>query len=284
MQFGDTAECNSALRRGRAGFTLIEVVISSALMAMIIVAAYLCLNACVASQKAMEPRLEVIQNARVAMALMAADLRAACPLDKNSEFLGMPRTLGNIEADNLDFATHNYTPRHAHEGDFCEESFYLSPSPETGAISLYRRRNPRIAPDPLNGGSKEEIARNVLGLRFEYYDGLDWYESWGDVQSRGKAQTSNRSQPNLTGMPEAVRITLWLDSNPRAKPATDAANVESAANVDKEKHEPPLVFQTIARLNLRSASQSGTTDAGGGGAADTGGQTQPVAQPGGGGY
>jgi prepilin-type N-terminal cleavage/methylation domain-containing protein len=119
----------------RAGFTLIEVVISSALMAMIIVAAYLCLNACVASQKAMEPRLEVIQNARVSMALMAADLRAACPLDKNSEFLGMARTLGDIEADNLDFATHNYTPRHPHEGDFCEESFYLSPNPETGTIS-----------------------------------------------------------------------------------------------------------------------------------------------------
>jgi prepilin-type N-terminal cleavage/methylation domain-containing protein len=264
----------------RAGFTLIEVVISSALMAMIIVAAYLCLNACVASQKAMEPRLEVIQNARVSMALMAADLRAACPLDKNSEFLGMARTLGDIEADNLDFATHNYTPRHPHEGDFCEESFYLSPNPETGTISLYRRRNPRIAPDPLSGGSKEEIARNVLGLRFEYYDGVDWYDSWGDVQNRGKAQTSNRSQPNLTGMPEAVRITLWLDSNPRAKKAGDVPDLEPAATTGKEKREPPLVFQTIARVNLSSATPSTSTDTGGG--ADTGGQTQPVTQPGGG--
>jgi prepilin-type N-terminal cleavage/methylation domain-containing protein len=268
----------------RAGFTLIEVVISSALMAMIIVAAYLCLNACVASQKAMEPRLEVIQNARVSMALMAADLRAACPLDKNSEFLGMARTLGDIEADNLDFATHNYTPRHPHEGDFCEESFYLSPNPETGTISLYRRRNPRIAPDPLSGGSKEEIARNVLGLRFEYYDGIDWYDSWGDVQNRGKAQTSNRSQPNLTGMPEAVRITLWLDSNPRAKSTADAANVESAITVDKATREPPLVFQTIARLNLSSAtpSSSSTSTDTGGGAANTGGQTQTTTPPGGG--
>jgi hypothetical protein len=231
----------------------------------------------------MEPRLEVIQNARVSMALMAADLRAACPLDKNSEFLGMARTLGDIEADNLDFATHNYTPRHPHEGDFCEESFYLSPNPETGTISLYRRRNPRIAPDPLSGGSKEEIARNVLGLRFEYYDGVDWYDSWGDVQNRGKAQTSNRSQPNLTGMPEAVRITLWLDSNPRAKKAGDVPDLEPAATTGKEKREPPLVFQTIARVNLSSAtpsSSSTSTDTGGG--ADTGGQTQPVTQPGGG--
>ena len=151
-------------------------------------------------------------------------------------------------------------------------------------MSLYRRRNPRIAPDPLSGGSKEEIARNVLGLRFEYYDGIDWYDSWGDVQNRGKAQTSNRSQPNLTGMPEAVRITLWLDSNPRAKSTADAANVESAITVDKATREPPLVFQTIARLNLSSAtpSSSSTATDTGGGAANTGGQTQTTTPPGGG--
>jgi hypothetical protein len=216
------------------------------------------------------------------MNLMAADLRAACPLDKNAEFLGMQRTIGNIEADNLDFATHNYTPRHDREADFCEESFYLSPDPDSGAISLYRRRNPRIAPDPLSGGSKEEIARNVLGLKFEYFDGLDWYDSWGDVQGRGKAQNSNRAQPNLSGMPEAVRITLWIDSNPRAKSDTDASDAESAVIVDKSKREPPLVFQTIARLNLAAATQSGSTAAGGGTGGDAGGQTQTTTQPGGG--
>ncbi|MBC8095377.1 MAG: prepilin-type N-terminal cleavage/methylation domain-containing protein, partial [Akkermansiaceae bacterium] len=119
-----------ALRHGTAAFpshafTLIEVVISSALMALIIVSAYLCFSAAIASRKTMEPRLEVIQNARVAMGLMAADLRAACPLDKNSAFLGMHRTMGETVADNLDFATHNYTPQGAREGDFCQMSYYL---------------------------------------------------------------------------------------------------------------------------------------------------------------
>src|SRR5689334_656047 len=92
------------------GFTLIEIVISSALMALIMVSGYVCLNAAVSSRKLIEPRLEIFQSARVAMELIAADLRAACPLSKDYDFLGMHRTLGEIQADNLDFATHNYTP------------------------------------------------------------------------------------------------------------------------------------------------------------------------------
>ncbi len=262
------------IARSQLGFTLIEVVISSALMAMIIVSAYLCLSASISGRRLTEPRLEVIQNARVAMALMSADLRSACPLDKDSELVGMQRKLGDIEADNLDFATHNYTPRHPREGDFCEESLYLGTDPETGQVSLYRRRNPTIAPDPFSGGSKEEIARGVLGLRFEYYDGLDWYGEWGNVE--GKAQYSNRQRANSSGMPEAVRITLWLDANPRAKPVQLTAAAET--NI-----EPPFVFQTVVRLNLASAATSGSSS-GSSGTTTSGssGQAAPAAAPGGG--
>ena len=253
--------------RSPKGFTLIEVVISSALMALIIVSAYLCLNAAVSSQKLIEPRAEVFQNARVAMALMAADLRAACPLSKESDFLGMHRMLGTIPADNLDFATHNYTPRRPREGDYCQESLYLDKDPESGLFALYRRRNPVIALDPLNGGSREEIARGLLGLRFEYYDGYDWYESWGEVDRRSKAQTSRRERYNLEGMPQAVRITLWFDSNPKPKPAVSASTPEMAAPTEEPAVAPPLVFQTVAQLNLASASQSAS-----GGGLDSGGQ------------
>jgi hypothetical protein len=47
-------------------------------------------------------------------------------------------------------------------------------------------------------------------------------------------------------MPEAVRITLWLDANPRAKTAAEART---------STNEPPLVFQTVARLNLAAGLQ-----------------------------
>lgn len=235
------------IRTDRCAFTLIEVVISSALMAMIIVSAYLCFSAGIATRKTMEPRIEVIQNARVALAFISADLRNACPLDKEIQLLGMHRMLGDIVADNLDFASHNYTPRQQQEGDFCQLSYYLDRDAETGSVSLWRRRNPAIAPDSLSGGSKEEIAQNVRGLQFEYFDGFDWYDSWGDTSGRGKAETSQRSQPNLSGMPNAVRITIWFDSDP-PKPGSDSESAEQRA--------PAMAFQTVACLSIAASTAS----------------------------
>jgi prepilin-type N-terminal cleavage/methylation domain-containing protein len=263
MTFTPGSQCGTSRSRSAAGFTLIEVVISSALMALILVSAYLCFQGAVSSQKLIEPRVGVLQNARVALALMTADLRCACPLSKELQFLGMHRTLGEMEADNLDFATHNYTPRRAREGDYCQVSFYVDTEPESGRFALYRRRNPTIAFDPLSGGSREEIARGVRGLRFEYYDGLDWYDTWGEVEGTAKAQSSNRPRSNLAGMPEAVRITLWFDPNPRTR--TAAAKEEPAT-------EPPLVFQTVAKLNLAAHSQPS-----GSAGPDSTGQTTPAA-------
>jgi hypothetical protein len=268
---GRGAACTS-----RGAFTLIEVVISAALMSLIVVSAYLCLNAAVSSQKMIEPRATVFQNARVAMALMAADLRCACPLSKDSAFLGMHRMIGKMEADNLDFATHNYTPRRPREGDYCQVSLYLDKDPESGQFALYRRRNPALALDPLSGGNREEIAQGLLGLRFDYYDGYDWYESWGEVDRRSQAQNSRRERYNLAGMPQAVRITLWFDSNPKTKPAASPGIAEANLSTGEPGTAPPFVFQTVARLNLATASENAAESS-----SDTGGQNPPQGAPGG---
>jgi type II secretion system protein J len=235
------------------GFTLIELVISGALMSMILVSAYVCFNAAMATEKTVDARTETLQNARVAMARMSADLRGACPLSKDFAFLGMRHSMGDIDADNLDFATHNYTPRRPHEGDFCEVSYFLDKNRESGRLSLWRRRNPMIALEPLKGGRREEIVPGVVGLRFEYYDGLDWYEQWGDADTdKPRAgRTAKSDASNMYGMPEAVRITLWLDTGPQAN-----------APAGSRTNEPPLMFQTVARLNLAAVSDGQTTRGG----------------------
>lgn len=237
-------------RRRTGGFTLIEMTISAAIAAIVLVASYLCLSAGLASQKIVEPRIEVLQSARVAMALMSADLRSACPLSKDFDFVGEHRMLGEMAADNLDFATHFHTPARPREGDYCQVSYFADKSRKAGTFSLWRRRNPTIAPNPLSGGSREEIARGLLGLKLEYYDGQDWYESWGDANPEKRQKNSAVVAPNLAGMPEAVRITLVLDSNP-GKPAV-------AADAEK-KPEPPLIFQTVVRLELADVPQPAST-------------------------
>ena len=238
-----------------AGFTLIELVISASLMSMILASAYLCLRAGVSSQKLIESREEIFQSARVAMALISADLRSSCTLSKEFEFIGMDRMLGDVEADNLDFGTHNYSPRRAYEGDFCEVSYFLEKDPQTGKFCLWRRRDPTPDPDPLSGGKREEIARGLRSLKFEYYDGFDWYDEWGDPQGKRKGQQiSLLDPPNRVGMPEAVRITLWFDTDPRSK---------TAESTEEESEPPPLMFQTIARLNLAALSLPSSPSTGG---------------------
>jgi hypothetical protein len=78
----------------------------------------------------------------------------------------------------------------------------------------------------LSGGSKEEIVPGLRGLTLEYFDGLDWYDTWGDASIKKKVKYTTTEAPNLSGFPEAVRITLLLDPNPeKARRKRAAAGV-----------------------------------------------------------
>lgn len=234
----------------RRGFTLIELMISAGLMAIILGAAYACLRAGLESRKVIEPRSDVYQAGRVALALIGSDLRAACPMHKGPAFLGEPRKIESTEADAVDFATHNYTPSRPGEGDYCSVSWFVERDPRTGASRLWRRRNPTFAFDPLSGGSREEIATGVRGFKVEYYDGFDWYDTWGDPTGGAKQANSNRDRPNLTGLPEAVRVTILLDGEfPSAKGSASP----------EERPAPPVEFEAVVRLNLSGATSASSS-------------------------
>jgi hypothetical protein len=189
--------------------------------------------------------------------------------------------LGDIEADSLDFATHNYTPRRDNEGDFCEVTYFLARDPRTSEYVLYRRRNALIGFNPFSGGKNEEIARGLLGLRFEYFDGLDWYDSWGEITRPDKPKTSLRVQPN--------RLTLWFDADPKRRPnaAKEQGAPQPAQNGDASADQntkpetasikEPFVFQTLVPLELAGAPQRASSNDNSGGDAN-GQQQQPQPQ------
>ena len=239
-------QLSQRLRPTRA-FTLIELCISVALMALVLTAAYACLNAGFSSQRLIEPRADLLQNARVALRWLTDDLKGACALPKGAAFLGSRRFLGTTPADTLDFATHHYTPTAPGEGDYCEQSYFLEPDKGHSGYVLWRRRNPRISIDPLSGGNREEIARGITGLQFEYYDGFDWFESWGDPNAGSLKSEIATPKPNSVGLPDAVRITLSMGS----------------------ESQPELTFQTIVQIaipvrsNTRSAPASDPASTGG---------------------
>ncbi len=170
--------------RRRHGVTLVELMVGVSIMTGIIASAYFCLHAGFTSQTALDEHMEQVQKARVMLSLMTKDLRHACVWSEDSPFVGMDRTRGTMEADNLDFTTHNWSPRARGEGDTCEISYYVNEDPRTGAIGIWRRRDTSPDPELTGGGEREELVTGVQALRFEYYDGLWWYDSWGRVDPR----------------------------------------------------------------------------------------------------
>jgi type II secretory pathway pseudopilin PulG len=238
-------------QHAQSAFTLVEMIISAGLMTVVLTSAYFCLSAGVSGQRLIEQRGEAVQTARVALGLIAADLRAAIPLDPNLEFSGAHSAIEDADADRIDFATRNYNPRGPREPDYCETSYFLTRDPSSPGFVLMRRRDPTPDPMPLEGGFREEIARGIVGLRFEYYDGIEWFDEWGDPEGKYKGMTLPPS--NSYGLPAAVRITLVLDPETRRGPKTPDAEAKE-----------PMTFQTVARINLepmftRQSNSQGST-------------------------
>lgn len=229
------------IRHQRRGFTLIEVMVSGVLMAIVLAAAYACLHAGLRTQQWIDPRLDALQGGRVVLALLVADLRAAAPLAPDNEWVGLRREVGGSRQDRLDIGTLNHTPRRTGQGDFGQVGYWVEPDPETGVPTLWRRRNPGLGPDPFSGGRREALVSGVRHFALEYHDGFEWFDNWGDPRERVKAAMSNRTMYNVTGMPRAVRIRLHLD--PGRRP-----DREGAARPGESRAEPPLQFHTVVQV------------------------------------
>lgn len=235
----------------KLGFTLLELVVGMSVLAGVISTAYLCLHAGLAAQDVIEARRDACQSARFVFSIMARDLAASCRLSEEFEFEGMDRKLGDLEADNLDFGTLTWAPRGPGEGDFCEVSYYVDRSPKTGEIGLWRRCDPTLDPEPLDGGTKEELASGIAAFRLEYYDGYTWYDSWGKSKAAAREEASILDRyANRYGVPDAVRITLALRQGRPRPPG--------------EPEEPPMAFQTVVHLNLARKLMAASTELPGG--------------------
>lgn len=188
----------------RSGFTLVEVLVSLGLLAIIGTVAFMSIASATNAQVVLEVEDATNQAARVAMSTVRQDLMMAY-LTSNTSAVNTYRTLfvgQNGDPDRLWFASlsHHRKVRDSREADQTEITYWLEDDPG-GTSVLLRREAPRIDQEPEKDGVIYPLAYRVrsFNLRYLNSDTAEWVEEW---------DTTGADHPNT--LPRAVQVMLVL--------------------------------------------------------------------------
>lgn len=192
---------------GRGGFTLIELMVALAVLAMISVFTWQTLSGALNARDILAFEDEFDRTARATMGRIRREVSLAF-LTQHIQAINSYRTVfvgrDDGETDQIWFATrsHRRTLAGSHESDQTEITLWCEPDPEnSGRYMLLHREAPRIDHLPDKDGAIMPLARNVSRFDLRYLDPTngEWQDEW-DTQG---AETPNR-------LPRAVQVVLTL--------------------------------------------------------------------------
>jgi general secretion pathway protein J len=206
----------------RRGFTLIEILVATAILGIIMLTVYGVLARALYAKNHSEERAELYAAGREAVLKMADELEGALPptAGRNIGFIG---TSGNdrVPTDGVQFAVvirRLYGPSQT-RGGRALVSYSLDPVEDTPNLFALRRQeqlltepapeetdadNPDAAP-PQPVALAAHLLDQVAGLRIRYLDPQtgEWIDSWDTT-----AQPKPGQLP--VGLPGAVEVTVFL--------------------------------------------------------------------------
>jgi len=195
----------------QAGFTLMELMLSIGLLALIMIILFSSFHAVAASKLQAEARLQSDQEARTLIFMMSRELRGAVftPLIPSHVLLvGQAVKQGGMPMDSITFATLDPGHRRALDGFSAEEvvSFSAVPNPQHRGWFMLTRSERSGLIQTSNPPSPQPtiLATSVISLHFRYFNGFQWLESWDSTSSPA-------GQP----LPQAVSIELEMGSGKR---------------------------------------------------------------------
>ncbi|MES1185683.1 MAG: prepilin-type N-terminal cleavage/methylation domain-containing protein [Myxococcales bacterium] len=232
-------------RRRRRGFTLIEVIISIAILAAITTLLFGAFSALKRSKDGLSRVQDRQREARLAMAritreLQSAYLSAHMPLN---QALLVQKTIFKSErgtpADRLDFTAfaNRRLDKNSHVSDQCELSYFGSPNPDgSGTTDLVRRIDTEPDLEPTRGGRIEVLATDIDLFDLQYLDAQtgQWQENWDTTQTTG--------QPDR--LPLQVRIILVLNGGRRSSAERGRGTIRLVTKVGLNMLQP-LTFATL---------------------------------------
>jgi prepilin-type N-terminal cleavage/methylation domain-containing protein len=224
-------------RLRRRGFTFLEVLLASAIMAVIALALYAALRL---SLQARDRALSAVGPARaaeIAMGMVRRDIESALPPRGvlSREFIGQtgpempgtsavrfyaigtaPETVTTKPGSNRPASWLQQDPTSA-GGGIERVELLIRPAPGTSADGVLVRRVMRNLLSSTEPAPEEEIlCRGVTAFQLRYYDGFQWSDEWDSTQYEN-------------ALPIAVEVTLEL-TRPRDPTRTaTAGNANLAA-------------------------------------------------------
>ncbi len=209
---------HSSRSRSQHGFTLIEAMVSIAILSMISVMIWQGFTQTARNKRIVEEEADRYHVIRMAIERMAREISMAyvsAQVNDNpglitvrTAFIGHDRSNG----DRLDFTSfsHQRLFRDAHESDQNELSYFVTRHPDDSSIKvLARREQNRVDDDPLQGGRVQIMVEDIEDFQLEFYDieTKEWTRHWDTTQIS--------AQPNR--LPYQVKIMLTVPDlrNPR---------------------------------------------------------------------
>lgn len=195
----------------RSAFTLLEVILALAIMSVLAVSLFTCMQVAFKTKRGAEESLEVIRDPEAAMDLLRAEFESALPprgtMSRAFVGRGFMGANGGRDDDVSFFTAAPMPPGVGRQlgspppmaADIKQVQLIVVTLENTGERCLARRVTSNLLPpEGVEMLPDDEIlVRNVTSLQFRYYDGLLWQDEWD-------------SSLNYDALPAAVEVTLEL--------------------------------------------------------------------------
>ena len=189
------------LMAGSCGFTLLEVLVASAILSLVLAALYGVFSQTLAGKQLAEERAAQARTVRIVLLRIGEDLQSTPhPASSKMRFLGETRLTRELPEDALSFVTLTRTAHSSHvpEGDLSEITYMLEPDPtDVTRKQLIRRVHSTLSPQSTVGDEAMPLLLDVRGLHFRFFDGQGWQEEWRQEQLQRQ-------------LPRAVEATVYV--------------------------------------------------------------------------
>lgn len=206
-------------RPNRAGFTLVELMVAVAIMALVMTALLGTVQSTISSRDEAEVEIASVRDGPRILDMIERDLRSlhVYNLEKGAVLRGKRQSPGGLRGDRIDFVCTNDAARRLGDGaeaveddgdvasDLNEVGYALRSSPlSNDFLELWRREDLFLDDEPFDGGSFERIHDRVTRLEVTYLTHLgdkgETEDEW-DMEEKKK-------------LPGGVRIDLELQASP----------------------------------------------------------------------